>query len=460
MKRRRMFAVILGCILLCSACSSGQRDIYDQTMGQMEQMGQMDQELKVEGESAETGELSGEIMFRIPLAFSERIMAEEFMALHPGVKITFLEHEIKSLEDLREYMDILVVELMSGNAADICDLSMIDYVGLSQNGLVRDLNEFMEADTNFRRGDYFTNVLEALEVDGRLYGLPLGFEPMLVWLNKPIIEALGVDLSQYDGINVLQVMDLYEEAERKGLLPEGYLLERIYPSYIYGIECGVYFDSKSGWADFDNPELVQFLERLMDKMEEPEEGWSEEDYGFWSDFRYPEMENCFMFTGWRMNASHILWYEQTSEVWTEPIPLERSNGTRDFLCNLYGISSNSDNPELAWEFLKYCISEKQPSDYGTSEQDVWYKDIFVGIPINRHNTRHMVEYMYRGMSVNEEAYDKLLQMAERVDSMDFMSEDLMDVWTDLENDFFYNGILTAEEFARQMQERTELYFQE
>jgi len=459
MKRRRMFAVILGCILLCSACSSGQREIYDQTMGKLEQMEQAEQATEAETGSLESEEVSGEITFRVPFVYSEKILAEEFMALHPGVTITFLEHEMQDASDLMEFADILAVEMMSGNAADICDLSMVDYVGLSRNGLVRDLNEYMDADPDFRIEDYFTNVLEAVEVDGKLYGLPFGFKAMLVWLNKPMIEVLGVDLSQYDGISIPQVMDLYEEAERRDLLPENYVLEDTYPISIDGKEYGAYFDAKSGEVDFDNPDYIRFLERLMEKVEEPEGGWREVMH--YSDSQYPKMKNSFMFSGWTLDASHILWYEQSSAEWTEPIPLERSDGTREFYSALYGISSDSDNADLAWEFLKYCISEKNPENYGSGNQDVWYKDLFAGIiPINRYNIRHMAEYMYAGIGVDEEVYDKFVEIAERVDSMNFISTDLTDVWDSLENDFFYNGLLTAEEYARQMQERTELYFQE
>jgi len=462
MKKTKVIGIILGCILLFSACGNDQREIYDQSMGQIEQTEQIEQADQVtesEAETPESKELTGEITFRIPVAYTEKMLAEEFTALHPGVTITFLEHEVMDEEDLLEFADLLAVEMMSGNAADICDLSLGDYVQWSRSGLLRDLNELIDSDPTFRREDYFTNVFEAVEVDGKLYGLPFGFNTSLVWLDKPMMEALDVDLSQYDGISIPQVMDLYEEAEQKGLLPAGYVLEEIYPTYLNGKERGVYYDGREGWADFENPEYIRFLDRLTKMIKDPKEKWK--TVVGHSDNQYPKNENSFMFSSWYLDAAHILWYEQSSEKWTAPIPLVRSDGKREFDCSMYGISSDSDNAELAWEFLKYCISEKKPEDYGTGSQDVWYKDIFYGlIPINRLNTRHMAEYMYAGTGVNEEVYDKFVGIAEQVDTMDFVSKDLMKVWGSLDEDFFTYGLLTVEEYVRQLQERTELNLQE
>jgi len=84
MKKTKVIGIILDCILLFSACGNDQREIYDQSMGQIEQTEQIEQADQVtesEAETPESKELTGEITFRIPVAYTEKMLAEYYIDL-------------------------------------------------------------------------------------------------------------------------------------------------------------------------------------------------------------------------------------------------------------------------------------------------------------------------------------------------------------------------------------------
>jgi len=456
MKKKKGFVCVLLVIAMLSACTGEQQGIYEQNTDRLPQ-----EVIREDSQGEENGgDLSGELKINKAFSYVEKKFADEFMEIHPKVNIIFEENVIEDDNDLRQQVDRVAVELMSGESADIVGVMGMDYDRIARNGLLCDLYPFMEADPEFHQEEYFTNVFQALEVEGRLYVMPLNFTPKMVWLDKEITESLGIDINQYDMINAEQILDIYEAAEAKGLLLEEYTLDHEGPAHFVENEKNAYLNIKNKNVNFAGSHYVDFLKRVM-QIEEPERGWDRSGFVMtYSDLRPPEDKDSFIFSDWSIDPSHILWLENEYDVWNNPIPYATTTGQVGFTCDLMAIASSSDNQELAWEFIRYCISAKDPSDYGKGEQDVWYKDLFGhSIPVNRLNCWRMIEEIYAG-NVNEITYESFIQIAESCNYMPAFSYDLQSAWGSLEEDYFYRGLLSTEEFVQQMQERTEIYFNE
>ena len=79
------------------------------------------------------------------------------------------------------------------------------------SGYFEDLNQYIDADPNFDRDDYYDNILRAAEVDGKLYQIPEGFYYVMLRLNKNITDELNYEVPDEMDINDLYA--LYQQAK-------------------------------------------------------------------------------------------------------------------------------------------------------------------------------------------------------------------------------------------------------
>jgi hypothetical protein len=102
-------------------------------------------------------------------------MIDLFMKEHPGVKIetkVVFDNDVTD-EQYNEGLNTLLTELASDQRADIYDATYLpSEIKTKGSGYFEDLNQYIDADPNFNRDDYYDNILRAAEVDGKLYQIP------------------------------------------------------------------------------------------------------------------------------------------------------------------------------------------------------------------------------------------------------------------------------------------------
>jgi len=72
--------------------------------------------------------------------------------------------------------------------------------------LIRPLDEFVRSTAHIRLDDYFPGALDAVRVDGKLYGLPLSVMPPMLLYDKELLESAGVAIP-IGGWNWQQLLD-------------------------------------------------------------------------------------------------------------------------------------------------------------------------------------------------------------------------------------------------------------
>jgi multiple sugar transport system substrate-binding protein len=124
----------------------------------------------------------------------------------PSVTITFAcrEWQESTYRDLADQFeaanpDIRVQLNLVGRASNPRDavtradtLVMSVYPALTQQGLVRDLTPFIEADRAFQPEDFYPHTLESLQWDGGTWGLPFAVNFHLIFYDKESFDAAGV----------------------------------------------------------------------------------------------------------------------------------------------------------------------------------------------------------------------------------------------------------------------------
>jgi multiple sugar transport system substrate-binding protein len=406
-------------------------------------------------------------------------LAEKFMDMHPNVEIIVERQE----DNKAPYMYRIAIDLLSGTATDLIDLSALDINHKAQSGLLVNLYDFMDNDPDFDKSDYYTNVFEAMEYDGGLYAMPLSFNYDVVYISKPLAEGIDLDYESYKNISYTEMIDIYEKVKNNHPSPdEFYLMPGIVKSSFFKYESVDFFDIETGKANFESEEFMQHLKltKNLNTVYHPE--MQDGNFTRVSVGNEDFLKEDFMFAMFTSNtidmAKMMIEFKNTKD----PIPLLSSKGKAPFsnLLGTYAISHNCKNRELAWEFLKYCISAKDISDFEDKGYDLDYSFMFLGnVPINiqnfytyfRHNfEKEIDDYERRGVEMkfkNEEEKEKIIQAT--LDQIHEWNQQRNVLVGNLEltyllreelDNYYYYDLATAKETARIIQNKVFTYLNE
>lgn len=86
--------------------------------------------------------------------------------------------------------------MVAGNEPDVFITVINSVSGLAKDGVVEDLTPFIEGDDTFEKDDFIEGILASSNIDGSYYGLPYFNSTPLVYYNKDLFDAAGVDPAQ------------------------------------------------------------------------------------------------------------------------------------------------------------------------------------------------------------------------------------------------------------------------
>ena len=518
MKKKLLAFMLAACLLLgCFGCQSEQDEIYSQAMGETSEAS--GEEAEASGESSDAApqesaapteppfevdtSLSGELTvldcFRNsnPGALTAlECLAQEFMERHPNVTVTveyFAEnYGVEEMEEIKErYSSQVRAELVSGEADYVLFAPQqgLNLTQLSESGVLLDLREYWDNDPDIAAEEYFTTVLDAVSVDGKLTALPLSFALNGVFLNRAVLEELGVDPEGISSVTCQQLLDWQEQAGDPDLQVTfgGWTQEEF-----FGVEAPVYLDLENKTASFDSPEFVEFLTRTG-SLEEADTGldltsrsmWQSEDLvnalltcqATGEDFPVQNLPYADLY----LESGHpgvaclsgifpasMAYYSEPLEYLAGPYPFVDSQGRLAVTSKEdLAVPSSIADPDLAWEFVKYCVGERDSMKLSNQEM---YTTNF---PLSKGNFQNLLEVYKEGGGYQYE-YGSLLgfdpgqlDSAAALEKLEeFLALPLLngklyslDAGEYLE-EFYQKGLTTPEECAEKIQGRAEIWLNE
>ena len=460
-------------------------------------------------------DLSGELVikaFQQELAMPELYwLAREFMELHPNVTIK-LDYDWKylenlSLEERSQRQNAFYTQVRTEIAAGEADYLLyggaeaMDYYRLGKNGALENLWTYWEQDPDIDPADYFMPVIEAFKVEGKLPVIPYSFRIQGVSLDKKRLEAVGTDLESLVTVNSDQLLNWYEQARESD--PD---LQLFFTApgkdVLFQVERIRYIDFETKTASFDSPEFVTFLERSRNVINDDPDLEPINELGRGYDVIF-DQSIAYQETGKVSPYIHVP--EESINYWEHMATLGRPSlavveniQMAQFVSRLYpfehivgpyplvstdghlGISVGADNfampaslknKDLAWEFIKYCLSERDELNFNRYGYNgcTYYCD---GIPVNRAMYCKMAEDMPNFVKTNGSIGFALYQL-EEVDGQ--AMEDLMDEILTMDpvsmgkynldlddylDEYYVNELTTAEECAQKIQGRAEIWLNE
>lgn len=356
----------------------------------------------------------------------------DYNKAHPNGTI-----EIREYERDETGFTQMNVDIISGNAPDLLDLSDIDVNLYLAKGVLADLSSYLKNDPALSEDMIFSGALRLYEENGGLYGVTAGVS----------LETL---ISLAPGPARQQEWTIARAQELLSSLPmDKELIENLGPVGLLRIlvhtDINSYIDWDAGTCRFDSDDFVQILE-LADSIKTPavSEQKTEQKlangtllfYRAYISDIYDYFSVLSLFQGEEVSFTGYPMTDGGHAVITPYAPT--------------AVLESCDQKELAWEFVRSLLSEEFQSAY-MSFQLPTRIDVL---------QRKMEKYLETAPSAFTQTEPEVLYQAinSGVGTRAFQNE----IWNIIEEEAqrFFSGEKTAKEAAKQMQNRLAIYVSE
>ena len=274
----------------------------------------------------------------------------------------FREARQKAIDELKddalkgELPDIIITNGLNG---------VFGEVDLAEMGALTDLYEFMDKDDTLTREKIIPSVLKAADetFDGHLYAIPTEF---VVRLNNVMKTKYAKDITEWNTDTYLDYI------EREGeILGNGEEYRKTKLSRKNALQPTHWIDMDKVECRFDSPEFLRYLEYCNAGEPDPENEdiytppeYTEEEH----DRMFNEQQNLYRedrrLLGYIHFSSYSSYlYSTKGEFGGEEVTsLGEINGeidtpVFDFYGYNFAVTESCQNKELAWEFIKYRLSD-------------------------------------------------------------------------------------------------------
>lgn len=271
---------------------------------------------------------------------------------------TYYDTNNWSQENYQNAITNLNNDIISGsNCPDILDLSSLNIKQLAVKGVFEDLAPYLEKSSRLNREDYLGNILESLTINGTLVTIPYSFGILTVMgKTADVGDKMGWTLEemiafceQHPGAQ------LFDYADKSSIM-----------TYCLSYNEEAFIDWETGECNFDSPEFKQLLE-FVNKFPD------EYDWEASGDKSTPEKLAAGEIL---LNTAYVSRYDdiqyEIAQFNGEPVTcigfpdVNGGSGCRMNVNEIYGISSQSQNKDGAWEFIESVLSKEPDYRFGDS----------------------------------------------------------------------------------------------
>lgn len=285
-------------------------------------------------------------------------LIKKFEKTHPHVKIIY-----ESGIPKKNYADWLAEQVLKGEQPDLFMVPENDFSMLASAGALKSLDTLL---TDDERTAFYPVAYEAGQYQGVSYALPVESNPIMMCVNKDLLEKEGISIPE----SGWTLADFYEICKKvtKDTNGDGVADQYGITDYTWQqalIAYGGHLTDKSG-INVDSPEMHQAL-AFMSKLDMLSQHYKVTSHDF-DEGRvafYPM--SLAQYRTYKPYPYHVAKYSSFS--WTcIPMPTADSKvmGTQ-VKTSLFGMSSNTKQEKLAWEFMLLLSQDKE------SQQDLFEK---------------------------------------------------------------------------------------
>ncbi len=460
-KRVMVLLVILAMVL--TGCSSGQKAAveersFSETPGPQTEKEAVEKEAEPEEEPYVyvKPEMKGEITVSIGNESEYlKTAAQAFMNQYPDIKVVINTFEDPSAQPTGEgYRTYLNTQIMAGKADDILFTASLPVKKYMEIGALADLSDFVAATPEMNEENYYMKALEsARDPEGGLYVLPyvcnfetIGFNKALAAESKVSFDAGKKKISYTEAIEIAKKLVA-------GTSKNNAYVDTAGPTqYMHRL----IHENIKDYVDVDRKQVTFDMQEYVELLNEVEEICGNREYfaepgsiNFLQDEYYMAMQ-----PDWDMQSAFYTLLPEGDRCWVLPLADAEGN-VAIYNFNCFGINNASPHKELAWEFLKFMLSDEIQSTPA-----LW------GLPVNRKGTEAYIKRsleLYNSGNQWEIKEGEMLSLLEtwmeQINHCDMLDPAINDYFF-FENKKFFDGEQSAEDTARTLYTRITQYLNE
>lgn len=274
---------------------------------------------------------------------------------NPGVKVEYVSGILKE-----DYPEWLSEQLILGTAPDLFFVPGEFFNDLSEIGALKDLTGLVQKDVSFDKEAFYSSALAYGMYGEKQYALPYECAPKLMFVNKTILDAEGLEIPEEDWT----FDDFYEicqavtkDTDGNGTIDQfgvvGYTWMEAFDSN------GVKLFNRQGTECYFADEQVEEAILFMEKLEKLYEGY----HVTGKDFDLGKVAfQPMLFSEYRAYKPYPLSIKKYSGFEWECIPMPAGgHGSNISGLDTLMIAMNADtsNQEYAWEFMKLLTADER-----------------------------------------------------------------------------------------------------
>jgi len=386
----------------------------------------------------------------------------DFNKTNEKYRIEVKEYGIDDWEQAQVQMN---ADILSGNGPDIFSLSYgASIESYINKGVFEDLNQYLEKDTLIKKEDYLENVLNAYEVEDKLYAIMPSFTIGTIMGKSSLIgdreswtiqDLIAFAKEQPEGTKI------FEYATKDSILST--LL-------MYNVE--EYIDYKTGECSFDSESFIQILEfaNQFDK----EFVWDENAPST------PSLIAENKLTLVNTNFSDVLSFQAYQKMFGEEVTFigyPTSSGKGSVLesnGSTLAINAKAKNKEGAWEFVRmFMLEDYQTSlDWGfpilksalednfqeAMKEESWTDETGTEV-VQPKTTWGWNDFQVEIYAATQEEVDEIRDLIMSIDKVSSYDQQIQSIVAE-EAAAYFEGMKTAPEVATIIQSRIQIYVNE
>ena len=386
----------------------------------------------------------------------------EFNRQSTEYRIVVLDY---SDDDISAAVTRFSIDMMTGRNPDIIDFTHLNYHVLANGGFLADLNKWFDYDNSINRTDFHERAFELLEIDGYLYAVAPSFMIATYLAPASLVGSRpGMTLE-----HLIQLDEQFNDGNS--------LLDEVAQSFVNMhsmFSRSTLIDFDMGTVHFETDEFIQVLE-YASRMEYADistqnelQAPNYERVPFEIDIRRGNGRISFHMIEHLSKLHQIELYAGT-EITPIGFPVDDGVGSLMLPISLFGIGEGAQNPLGAWAFLRFLLTTMQEEMrdgilVSRAMFDEWANQEMNPPPIddNPHlaNEVFVDGVLVEFTPITQEQVDRTLEIIETLGELLVDGDEIVMHIVAEEASAFLNGHGSAEDAARIIQSRVEIYVSE
>lgn len=273
-------------------------------------------------------------------------MIAAFETANPGISVKV------ETAPFDQYFTKLQTLIAGGTAPDVFELNYENFVSYASKGVLADLTPLAAAEPGFTER-FYPRAYAAFSQGGKQYGLPQSFSNVVLFYNKDLFDAAGVDYPSPDWTWEDELAAAQKLTDAEAGVWGSYSPVQFWEFYKTAAQSGCSVLGEGGEVTINQPGCVESLSWMVDKINTHKIAPSDADMAGVSDGDlFKQGKIAMLRTGiWMFGA-----FQDAPFAWDIALEPGNTQKAHHFFANAVAVSASSTKQEAAWEWAQFFTS--------------------------------------------------------------------------------------------------------